>query len=219
LLDGAVSASPSRSRLRRAWQAGVRTQSAWLPTGVACCGLALLLTSAAGPGATISAKITAALGDPGRDTAVLEVIDAALSAGIVVLGSIAIIVALAVVLTGAVLDRLGAVRSESGQGLGMKNVPMRLRVAIGGAAMICGVAAFDLQRRIAGGARAADTSEAGLTALWQGSATATLSAIGVAMIVVGAAEAWQIRRDQIGALAPTPEQVADEARDAGRRRA
>lgn len=218
-----MSASPSGSRLRRAWQAGVRAESAWLPTGVACCGLALWLSSAAAPGAApneaIAAKITVALGDPGRDTAVLEVIDAALSAGIVVLGSIAIIVALAVLLTGAVLDRLGAVRSESGRGLGMKHVPIRLRVAIAGAATICGVAAFDLQRRIAGGARAADASEAGLTALWQGSATATLSAIGVAMIVVGAAEAWQIRRDQVAALAPTPEQVADEARDAGHRRA
>jgi len=171
------------------------------------------------PGERIAAKVTAALGDPGRDAAVLEVIDAVLSAGLVVLGSIAIVVVLAVVLTGALLDRLGAARPATGQGLGMKDVPMRLRVGVGGAAVIVGVAVFDLQRRIAGGARAADASETGLVALWQGSATASLLSIGAAMIVVGAAEAWQVRRDQVSALAPTPEQVADEARDAGRRRA
>lgn len=214
-----LSSLPSRSRLGRAWQAGVRTQSAWLPTGVACVGLAMWLSWGTAPGERIAAKITAALGDPGRDVAVLEVIDAVLSAGLVVLGSIAIIVLLAVVLTGALLDRLGAVRPAAGQGLGMKDVPMRLRIGVGGTAVIVGVAMFDLQRRIAGGARAADASDAGLVALWQGSAIASLFSIGAAMIVVGAAEAWQVRCDQVSALAPTPEQVADEARDAGRRRA
>jgi hypothetical protein len=204
--------------VRRAWQAGVRTQSAWLPTGVACVGLALWLSSAVAPGERMRTKIATALADPSEGST-LAVVDAVLSAGLVVIGSIAIIVALSVLATGVVLDRLGAIRPSAGRGLGMHGVPMRLRVAIGGAAVIAGAAAFDLQRRIAGGARAADASATGLGALWQGSAIATLSSIGIAMIVVGVAEAWQVRRDQLAALAPTPQQVADEARDAGRRRA
>lgn len=141
-----------------------------------------------------------------------------LTAGLGVALGLAIVAIAASVLAAALLGRLGPVRPASARGLGLGVVPQRLRIAVGGAAFVAVLLAFDLQRRIAGAARAADATEDGLGALWFDGGTATLMAAGVAMIAAGALEAWQRRVDQRVAAIPTPEQAADEARRSGGRR-
>lgn len=199
----------------------MRPDSAWLAAGLGCAALAAQLRWAEGSMAGVVEPIAVALRDPGVDLA-----DAAAAVGASLDGAFAVLVRLAVLVVGAgllaaaLLGRLGPVRPGAVRDLGgIGPVPARLRVAIAGTVVLVGFVAVDLQRRVAGGARAADASADALTQLWRGGASGTLFAVAVAMIVAGAIEALQMRRDQRAATIPTPEQAADEARRSGGARA
>jgi hypothetical protein len=197
----------------------VRPDSRWLAAGIACVGLSVWLRSGVALRPELRDEIAAALADPRDLDAMWAVLGSVTGFGLAVLAGGVLVIAVSIVLAATLLGRLGPIDVDAGRGLGMSMPPMRLRVAVGGAAVLAGAMAFDVQRRLAGGARAADASANALEVLWSHSATGSLLAIGVAMLVVGAAEAWQMRRDQIVALAPTPTQAADDARSATRRRA
>jgi hypothetical protein len=215
-----VSTSPSPSRLRRAWQGGARAESAWLAAGIGCVTLAGAIRwsrpARLGEHALVG-EIAAAIREPDLDQLGVIVGDVVAAALGVAFG-LAVVAIAASVLAAAVLGRLGPVRPAIARGLGLGVVPQRLRIAVGGAAFVAVLLAFDLQRRIAGAARAADATEDGLGALWFDGGTATLMAAGVAMIAAGALEAWQQRADRRVAAIPTPEQTSDEARRSGGRR-
>lgn len=217
-----MSTSPSPSRLRRAWQGGARVDAAWLAAGIGCVAMAGAIRWSRPAGIaehTVVRDLAAALREPDLDldragTIVADVAAAGLAGAL----GLALVAIAASVLAAAVLGRLGPVRPASARGLGLGAVPQRLRIAVGGAAFVAVLLAFDLQRRIAGAARAADATQDGLAALWFDGGTATLMAAGVAMIAAGALEAWQRRADLRTAAIPTPEQAADEARRSGGRR-
>lgn len=217
-----MSTSPSPSRLRRAWQGGARADSAWLAAGIGCVALAGALRWSRPSGIVehgLVRQLAAALREPDPSLeGASAIVGDVLTAGLGVALGLAIVAIAASVLAAALLGRLGPVRPASARGLGLGVVPQRLRIAVGGAAFVAVLLVFDLQRRIAGAARAADATEDGLGALWFEGGTATLMAAGVAMIAAGALEAWQLRADQRVAAIPTPEQAADEARRSGGRR-
>jgi hypothetical protein len=217
-----VSTSPSPSRLRRAWQGGARAESAWLAAGLACVALAGAVRWSR-PGRladhALVGEIAAVLREPHLDRdRIGAVVGDVVAAGLGVALGLAVVAIAASVLAAAVLGRLGPVRPAIARGLGLGVVPQRLRIAVGGAAFVAVLLAFDLQRRIAGAARAGDATEDSLGALWFDGGTATLMAAGVAMIAAGTLEALQQRADRRVAAIPTPEQASDEARRSGGRR-
>lgn len=154
---------------------------------------------------------------PDLDSA-MRALATVVQAGLGALASLAVLLVAAGVLAAVLMRRLGPVRPQAARGLGIGPLPQRLRVMIVGAVVLAGASLMDLQRRVAGGARAADATADGLSTLWLDSATATVFAVGVAMILSGTIEAWQRARDQHAALIPTPEQAADDARGARGRR-
>ncbi len=201
----------------------MRPESAWLTAGLSCLAVAVAAHGGQGSIAAFAESVGAAaavvLRSPDPDLAAARpVLAQAALGGLSALAILAVAIGAAAVLAGAVLGRLGPVRPAVARGLGVKPAASRLRIAIGGAVLISGLLAFDLQRRVAGAARAADASADALAILWRDSAIATLLAAAAAMIAVGVLEALQQRRDQHVALIPTPEQAADEARRSGGRR-
>lgn len=198
----------------------MRPDSAWLAAGLACVAVAGTLrwsrASIAAAQEPALRRITQVLRSPEIDldqawTAVADVLAAAVGVLLVMSG----VVLAASVLAAAVQRRLGPMRSGVARELGVGTVPQRLRIAVGGAVFVAILVAFDLQRRLAGAARAADATEDALGVLWFDGGTATLVAAGVAMIAAGAIDSWQQRNDQRLAVTPTPEQAADEARRSG----
>lgn len=208
---------PSAARIRRAWAAGRRPSSMWLPVGLALLGIAGLLAGWRPDAAAFTATVRAALVHGGD--AVVEVVSMALGAALVGAGLVAAIVLASVIGAGLLQGRLGPIDLDRDPGLGAppSRSPVLLGIVL--AAVLLAIAGGDALTLLVGGARAADASEAGLARLWREGALRLLVALGLGACVVGLVESWWSRRAELLALALTPARAREEARERrGRRR-
>lgn len=201
---------PSPARIRRAWAAGRRASSTWLPVGLALLlGAGVLAQWRPMLDEAIAARRTALVhgGEGAGDLAI-----AAASSALVVTGVVAAIVLCALVLAALVQGRLGPVTRDDDDTLGAR--PVRTPVVSGLvlALALLAIVAGDVLAIVVGSARAADASATGLADLWHGATTRLLLALGVAATALGLVEAWWSRRAHLAALALTPAQARDEAR-------
>lgn len=206
----------SAARIRRAWRAGLRGYSTWLVSGIACVIAATIGRGWEPQTGAVAQRVRQALAEQGdhAPTFAVEIVgDAAF-----VLAAMLALAASAMFVAALVLARLGPIEPDVGRGLGVAAVPVRMRLGVGLGALFLALASFELRARTAGAARAADASADGLIALWHGTALELVAALGLAMIAVGALEAWWRRSDRLVALQPTVQQARDEARDRGGRR-
>jgi hypothetical protein len=216
------------ARTRRAWRAGVRADAAWLLPGLGCLVLGRWIDGEAGTGVARVAGIASSWVDDiggvlASDSPALAdawAISAAAAAaaltGVVVIAGC--VLALAIV-AAALLRRLGPIDPAAMPGAPSGGVGAGTTTSIAGALAAFVVGVFVVRRAIAGGARAADASLAGLTDLWISTLAATLTTMGAAMIVLGAIEGWRSAMRIRRALAPSPTQAAPPMNDGARRRA
>jgi hypothetical protein len=208
---------PSAARIRRAWAAGRRPSSMWLPVGLALLGTAGLLAWWRPDVAAFTSTLRDALVRGGDGSG--DLVIAAFGAALVGAGFVAAIVALAIVGAGLLQGRLGPVDPELEVRLAAppSRSPMLFGMVL--AAVLLAITAGDVLALVVGGSRAADASEAALDRLWQQGALRLVVALGLGACVIGLVESWWSRRAELVALALTPAQARDEARERrGRRR-
>jgi len=208
---------PSAARIRRAWAAGRRPSSMWLSVGLALLGIAGLLAWWRPEAAAFTTTVREALARGGDGVG--DLVLAAFAAAVVGAGVVAAIVLAAIVLAGLLQGRLGPIDPELEARLAAPPARTPALAGILLAAVLLAIVAGDAMALLVGGARAADASEAGLAELWQRGASRLVVALGLAACAVGLIESWWSRRAELVALAITPEQAREEARERrGRRR-
>ncbi|HET6585076.1 MAG TPA: hypothetical protein VFG69_16580 [Nannocystaceae bacterium] len=206
---------PSPARVRRAWAAGRRPGSMWLPVGLALCGIAAAIAWWRPASAPRTAALRGALAQGGDGA--IEIATSAIAAASFGALVIAGIVVGALFVAALVQGRLGPIGPELEADLGAPPVRAPLWLGLLLAAALLAAVASDVAALVVGGARAADASASALFALWRLAAVRLLGALGLAACAIGLAESWWSRRAQIAALAMTDAQARSEARR-GRRR-
>jgi hypothetical protein len=208
---------PSPARIRRAWAAGRRPSSMWLPTGIALLGLAALVAVSPPDATLVLARTRDALARGGEGAG--EIALEAVTTLLVGAASVIALVIAALVIAGLLQGRLGPIDPALEDRLGAPRPPTAAVLGIVLAAVLLVVVGADVMEVAVGGARAADASEAALAELWHGGALRVLVTLGLAASAIGIVESWWSRRAELIALATTPTQARDEAREArGRRR-
>ena len=189
----------------------------WLPVGLALLGLAGLLAWWRPDAAAFSTTLRDALARGGEGAA--EIVRTAVGAALVGAGLVAAIVLAAIVGAGLLQGRLGPTDPELDARLGAPAARSPVLLGIVLACVLLLIAAGDATALIVGGSRAADASQSALAELWQRGALELVIALGLGASVVGLVESWWSRRAELAALAITPTQARDEARERrGRRR-
>ncbi len=199
--------APGPARWRRAWQAGMRPRSRWLWPAVACAVVALALDGGPPPAETWSLDLRPGGLTPERWwPALLDHL------GLVWLGAGALVLLVALlgrrlgVVSTPARRRLGAASVERSV-LGPQVIAVVVAMGLGGA--LVGV--------LAGAARSADASEAGLWVLWWGWAAKGFASCAVGLLAAAVAELALDRRQRESALRLSSQQVRDRARAAGGR--
>ena len=208
---------PSPARIRRAWAAGRRPSSMWLPTGIALVGVAALVAAWRPDATDVLAHTRDALARGGEGAA--EIVLAGAGVLLVGAGSVIALVIAALVIAGLVQGRLGPIDPSLEERLAAPRAPVGVVFGIVLAALLLIVVGGDVAELVVGGARAADASAAALRELWHGGVLRVLSSLGLAACAVGVVETWWSRRAELAALATTPAQAREEIREGrGRRR-
>lgn len=201
---------PSPARIRRAWAAGRRPGSMWLPVGLALCGLAGAIDGWHPDPRASTAELRGALARGGDEA--LEIARSAIGAASFGALVIAGIVVGAMFVAALVQGRLGPIDPELESQLDAPPVRAPVGLGIVLAAALLAAVSGDVAAVVVGGSRAADASEAALLQLWQLAAVRLFAALGLGACAIGLAEWWWSRRAQLAALAMTAAQARAEAR-------
>jgi len=197
--------APGPARWRRAWQAGMRPRSRWLWPAVTCAVAAIALDGGPPPVEAWSLDVRPGGLTPERWwPTVLEHL------GLVWLGAAGLMLVVALL-----SRRLGAVSTRAHRRLGAASIGRSvLGPQVIAAALALGLGAA-LVGVLAGAARSADASEAGLRLLWWGWAAKGAAACAVGLLAAAVAELALDRRQREAALRQSPQQVRDRARGSG----